>query len=85
MRIKKNNEIVKLEEALKKAKEKQQEDIKKINIKFTEIILKKLYKDEFFKKELKEILSKYNLDNAIDLLNKNYNSFEIKDTNKTNI
>ena len=36
MKLKKSDEIIKIEEALKKAKLKQKENIKKINLEFTE-------------------------------------------------
>ncbi|WP_164469237.1 hypothetical protein [Aliarcobacter cryaerophilus] len=45
---------------------------------FTEIILNKLKEDDNFKNDLKNLLSKYSLNNSIDLLNKNYGAFEIK-------
>lgn len=78
MKLKKSDEIIKIEEALKKAKLKQKENIKKINLEFTEIILNKLKEDDNFKNDLKILLSKYSLNNSIDLLNKNYGAFEIK-------
>ncbi|MEM5558381.1 hypothetical protein AAHK07_07645 [Aliarcobacter cryaerophilus] len=78
MKLKKSDEIIKIEEALKKAKLKQKENIKKINLEFTEIILNKLKEDDNFKNDLKNLLSKYSLNNSIDLLNKNYGAFEIK-------
>lgn len=78
MKLKKSDEIIKIEEALKKAKLKQKENIKKINLEFTETILNKLKEDDNFKNDLKSLLSKYSLINSIDLLNKNYGAFEIK-------
>ena len=78
MKLKKSDEIIKIEEALKKAKLKQKENIKKINLEFTETILNKLKEDDNFKNDLKNLLSKYSLNNSIDLLNKNYGAFEIK-------
>ena len=78
MKLKKSDEIIKIEEALKKAKLKQKENIKKINLEFTEMILNKLKEDDNFKNDLKNLLSKYSLNDSIDLLNKNYGAFEIK-------
>ncbi|MDN5112964.1 hypothetical protein PJV97_11495 [Aliarcobacter butzleri] len=78
MQIKKSDEIIKIEEALRKAKAKQKETIRKVNLEFTEDILKKLAENDNFKKDLKDILTKYNLDNLIELLNKTYGAFEIK-------
>jgi adenosine deaminase len=82
MKLKKSDEIIKIEEALKKAKLKQKENIKKINLEFTETILNKLKEDDNFKNDLKNLLSKYSLNNSIDLLNKNYGAFEIKQKNE---
>lgn len=82
MKLKKSDEIIKIEEALKKAKLKQKENIKKINLEFTEIILNKLKEDDNFKNDLKNLLTKYSLNNSIDLLNKNYGAFEIKQKNE---
>ncbi|MCG3668602.1 hypothetical protein L5F68_08410 [Aliarcobacter butzleri] len=78
MQIKKSDEIIKIEEALRKAKAKQKETIRKVNLEFTEDILKKLAENDNFKKDLKDILTKYSLDNLIELLNKNYGAFEIE-------
>ncbi|RBQ27616.1 hypothetical protein [Arcobacter sp. CECT 9188] len=78
MKVKKSDEIIRIEEALKKAKLKQKEDIKKINLQFTDNILNKLKEDDNFKNDLKSLLAKYNLNSSIDLLNKNYGAFEIK-------
>lgn len=78
MKIKKNDEIIKIEEALKKAKLKQKENIKKINLEFTETILNKLKEDDNFKNDLKGLLIKYSLNSSVDLLNNNYGAFEIK-------
>ncbi|RBQ32297.1 hypothetical protein CRU92_00875 [Arcobacter sp. FW59] len=78
MKVKKSDEIIRIEEALKKAKLKQKEDIKKINLQFTDNILNKLKEDNNFKNDLKSLLAKYNLNSSIDLLNKNYEAFEIK-------
>ena len=75
MKLKKSDEIIKIEEALKKAKLKQKENIKKINLEFTETILNKLKEDDNFKNDLKNLLTKYSLNNSIDLLNKNYGAF----------
>ena len=69
MKLKKSDEIIKIEEALKKAKLKQKENIKKINLEFTEMILNKLKEDDNFKNDLKSLLTKYSLNNSIDLLN----------------
>lgn len=77
MRIKKSDEIVKIEEALKKAKQKQKESLKKANIEFTENILVKLNTDDNFKIEFKSILEKYNLINCINILENNYDAFKI--------
>ena len=82
MKLKKSDEIIKIEEALKKAKLKQKENIKKINLEFTETILNKLKEDDNFKNDLKNLLTKYSLNNSIDLLNKNYGAFEIKKKNE---
>lgn len=82
MKLKKSDEIIKIEEALKKAKLKQKENIKKINLEFTETILNKLKEDDNFKNDLKNLLSKYSLNKSIDLLNKNYGAFEIKQKNE---
>ena len=82
MKLKKSDEIIKIEEALKKAKLKQKENIKKINLEFTEIILNKLKEDDNFKNDLKYLLTKYSLNNSIDLLNKNYGAFELKQKNE---
>ena len=82
MKLKKSDEIIKIEEALKKAKQKQKENIKKINLEFTETILNKLKEDDNFKNDLKNLLSKYSLNKSIDLLNKNYGAFEIKQKNE---
>lgn len=82
MKLKKSDEIIKIEEALKKAKLKQKENIKKINLEFTETILNKLKEDDNFKNDLKNLLTKYSLNNSIDLLNKNYGAFEIKQKNE---
>ena len=79
MQIKKSDEIIKIEEALKKARAKQKENIKKVNLEFSENILKKLSEDDNFKKDLKSILEKYSLNSSIELLNINYGSFEIKE------
>lgn len=83
MKLKKSEEIIKIEEALKKNKEalkkatqKHQQSVTKINSEFTEIVLKKLLENDNFKIDLKNLLSKYDLQNAIDLLNKNYGAFE---------
>lgn len=82
IKIKKNDEIIKIEEALRKAKAKQKENIKKVNIEFTELILKELNTNNNFKKDLKDILNKYNLINSIKLLDEHYNIFnEIKENN----
>lgn len=78
MKLKKSDEIIRIEEALKKAKLKQKENIKKINLEFTESILNKLKEDDNFKNDLKNLLSKYSLNSSIDLLNKNYGAFETK-------
>ena len=79
MQIKKSDEIIKIEEALKKARAKQKENIKKVNLEFSENILKKLSEDDNFKKDLKSILEKYSLNSSIELLNINYGAFEIKE------
>lgn len=76
MQVKKSDEVLRLEEALKRARQKQKDDIKKSNSEFTEIILKPLMTNNFFKKDLREVLEKYKLNNAIDLLQKNYNAFD---------
>ena len=78
MLIKKSDEILKIEEALKKAKQKQRENIKKINSTIGEEILKKLSSDDAFKKEFKDLLKKYNLKNTIEIIKENYNVFESK-------
>lgn len=49
---------------------------------FTETILNKLKEDDNFKNDLKNLLTKYSLNNSIDLLNKNYGAFEIKQKNE---
>ena len=84
MKLKKSEEIIKIEEALKKTKEalkkatqKHQQSVTKINSQFTEIILKKLLEDDNFKTDLKNLLTKNDLQNAIDVLNKNYGAFEL--------
>lgn len=77
MKIKKNEEIIKIEEALKKARLKQKETIKKINLEFMETILNKLKDDINFRNDFKSLLLRYNLKESIDLLNKNYGIFEI--------
>lgn len=77
MKIKKNEEILKIEEALKKARLKQKETIKKINLEFMETILNKLKDDINFRNDFKSLLLRYNLKESIDLLNKNYGIFEI--------
>ena len=82
MKLKKSDEIIKIEKDIKKAKLKQKENIKKINLEFTETILNKLKEDDNFKNDLKNLLSKYSLNNSIDLLNKNYGAFKIKQKNK---
>ena len=82
MKLKKSDEIIKIEEALKKAKLKQKENIKKINLEFTEMILNKLKEDDNFKNDLKNLLSKYSLNNYINLLKKNNGAFEIKQKNE---
>ena len=82
MQIKKSDEVKRIEEALKKAKLKQKENIKKINLEFIETILNKLKEDDNFKNDLKNLLTKYSLNNSIDLLNKNYGAFEIKQKNE---
>ena len=69
--------IKKTKEALKKATQKHQQSITKINSQFTEIILKKLLEDDNFKTDLKNLLTKNDLQNAIDVLNKNYGAFEL--------
>ena len=38
--------------------------------------------DDNFKNDLKNLLTKYSLNNSIDLLNKNYGAFEIKQKNE---
>lgn len=78
MKIKKNEEILKIEEALKKARLKQKETIKKINLEFMETILNKLKDDINFRNDFKSLLLRYNLNESIDLLNKNYGIFEIE-------
>jgi len=75
MKLQKNTEILKIEEALKKAKLKQKEKLKKTNLEFSQIILYKLKEDENFKKDFRSLLEKYNLNKAILLLN-NYGVFE---------
>ena len=89
MKLKKREKIIKIEEALKKTKEalkkatqKHQQSVTKINSEFTEIVLKKLLENDNFKIDLKNLLSKNDLQNAIDLLNKNYGAFEIKQKNE---
>lgn len=84
MKLKKSEEIIKIEEALKKTKEalkkatqKHQQSVTKINSQFTEIILKKLLEDDNFKTDLKNLLTKNDLQNAIDVLNKNYGAFDV--------
>ena len=84
MKLKKSEEIIKIEEALKKTKEalkkatqKHQQSVTKINSQFTEIILKKLLEDDNFKTDLKNLLTKNDLQNAIDVLNQNYAAFEL--------
>lgn len=78
MKIKKNEEILKIEEALKKARQKQKETIKKINLEFMETILNKLKDDINFRNDFKSLLLRYNLNESIDLLDKNYGIFEIE-------
>lgn len=73
MQIKKTDEIIKFEEALKKAKLKQKENIKKINYMIGEDILNKLSVDEEFKKEFFAILIKYDFKNILDSIEENYN------------
>jgi len=76
MKLQKTTEILKIEEALKKAKLKQKEKLKKTNLEFSQIVLNKLKEDENFKKDLKSLLQKYNLNKAILLLNDMYGAFE---------
>jgi|GEM_PF-1769077 len=75
MKLQKTTEILKIEEALKKAKLKQKEKLKKTNLEFSQIILNKIKEDENFKKDLKSLLEKYNLNKAILLLNNSYGAF----------
>ena len=84
MKLKKSEKIIKIQEdlkktkeALKKATQKHQQSVTKINSQFTEIILKKLLEDDNFKTDLKNLLTKNDLQNAIDVLNKNYGAFEL--------
>jgi len=76
MKLQKTTEILKIEEALKKAKLKQKEKLKKTNLEFSQIVLNKLKEDESFKKDFKSLLQKYNLNKAILLLNDSYGAFE---------
>jgi hypothetical protein len=75
MQIKKTDEIIKLEEALKKAKLKQKENIKKINYMIGEDILNKIAVDKEFKKEFFNMLIKYELKNILDSIEENYSIF----------
>lgn len=75
MQIKKTDEIIKFEEALKKAKLKQKENIKKINYMIGEEILNKLSVNEEFKKEFFEMLIKYDFKNILDSIEENYSVF----------
>ena len=85
MLIKKSDEILKIEEALKKAKQKQKETIKKINSSIGEDILNKLNEDDNLKKEFKELLKRYDLKNTINIIKDNYNLFENKNIIEDNI
>jgi len=76
MKLQKTTEILKIEEALKKAKLKQKEKLKKTNLEFSQIVLNKLKEDENFKKDFKSLLEKHNLNKAILLLNNMYAVFE---------
>lgn len=78
MKIKKTDEIIKIENALKKAKIKQKENIKKVNSELIELILLKLKEDDKFKKDFQILLELYSLNNIIDLFNKNYEIFNYK-------
>ena len=49
---------------------------------FIETILNKLKEVDNFKNNLKNLLTKYSLNNSIDLLNKNYGAFELKQKNE---
>jgi hypothetical protein len=75
MQIKKTDEIIKFEEALKKAKLKQKENIKKINYMIGEETLNKIAVNEEFKKEFFEMLIKYELKNILDSIEENYSIF----------
>jgi len=76
MKLQKTTEILKIEEALKRAKLKQKEKLKKTNLEFSQIVLNKLKEDENFKKEFKSLLEKYNLNKVILLLDNMYGVFE---------
>ena len=75
MQIKKTDEIIKFEEALKKAKLKQKENIKKINYMIGEEILNKLSVNEEFKKEFFFFFIKYDFKNILDSIEENYSVF----------
>lgn len=75
MLIKKTDEIIKIEEALRKAKLKQKENIKRINYMIGEEVLNKLAENEEFKKEFFEILIKFNFKNILDSIEENYSIF----------
>lgn len=79
MQIKKTDEIIKFEEALKKAKLKQKENIKKINYMIGEETLNKIAVNEEFKKEFFEMLIKYELKNILDSIEENYSIFNKQD------
>ena len=76
MRIKKTDEIIKLEVALKKAKLKQKENIKKINYMIGEEILNKIAENEEFKKEFFAMIVKYDFKNILDSIEENYSVFD---------
>lgn len=76
--IQKTDEIIKIENALKKAKIKQKENIKKVNSELIELIILKLKEDDKFKKDFQVLLELYSLNNIIDLFNKNYEIFNYK-------
>ncbi|MBS9782722.1 MAG: hypothetical protein KGV43_02835 [Arcobacter sp.] len=72
MILKKTSEIIKLENDLKKAKQKQKEQLQIVNNKAMNLILKKIGKDKDFIEKFKLFLDENNLSKVYELLADTY-------------
>ncbi len=72
MILKKTSEILKLENDLKKAKQKQKEQLQIVNNKAMNLILKKIGKDKDFTEKFKTFLNENDLSKVYELLSNTY-------------